>query len=180
LNPVDKVPRTFNDYWWRCLPNDDLTFIDTWIRVQFTEIWIDIEKAPEVISVLQELFQTSPEACGNFGCEVYSAKRSPYWMSMSYGRDVIRIDPYWFEYNLFGNINDFFTLYWNKLLNIETARLHWGKHFPKFGTKFSNYTIGPDYVRKSYPRFDDWLALRQKYDPQNIFVTSYWKQMFGL
>jgi len=89
MNPVDALPHTFNDYSWRCLPNDDLTYIDTWIRVQFTEIWIDIQYAAQVISYLQDLYKSDPIACGNFGCEVYSAKKSPFWMSMSYDRDVI-------------------------------------------------------------------------------------------
>ena len=40
MNPAGPA-QEFNDYWWRCLPNDDLTSIDTIIRVQFTELWID-------------------------------------------------------------------------------------------------------------------------------------------
>jgi hypothetical protein len=56
-------------------------------------------------------------------------------MSQSYGRDVVRIDPYWWEYNPEGNLTDFFEKYWKALLPIETARLHWGKHFPAVGNR---------------------------------------------
>jgi len=47
---------------------------------------------------------------------------------MSYGSDVIRIDPYWWEHNVKGNLNDFFSVFWKGLLQIEGARCHWGKH----------------------------------------------------
>jgi D-arabinono-1,4-lactone oxidase len=172
--------RKFCDYWYVALPNDDKIYIDTVLKVQFTEIWIDIEHTKDVMEALKELFQTEPLAAGNLGVELYGAKKSPFWMSQSYERDVIRIDPYWWEYNIAGNMQEFFTKYWNVLLNIPTARLHWGKHFPEVGTKFDNFTIGPDYVTKSYPKFNEWMEFRKKYDPKQIFVTDYWRKLLGI
>jgi len=173
-------PNSFNDHWWRALPNDDLANIDTWVRVQFTEIWIDVNQADTVFEKLKNLFQNTPKSTGTFGTEIYTAKKSPFWMSMSYDRDVIRVDPYWFEYNSVGTLEEFFEYYWDTLLPIPTARLHWGKHFPKIGTPFGHFTIGPDYVKKSYTKFDSWMALRQKYDPEQVFVTSYWRDLLGI
>jgi hypothetical protein len=179
INPIGP-PRKFCDHWYIALPNDDQALIDTAIRVQFTEIWIDVARIPETMSALQALFERDPLAAGNFGVEIYCAKASPFWMSQSYGRDVVRVDPYWWEYNPKGNLQDFFTKYWNVLLTIPTARLHWGKHFPAVGTKFGDITIGPDYVAKAFPKFGQWLALRARYDPEQVFVTSYWRNMLGI
>ena len=156
LNPLDEVPRRFNDHWWRVLPNDDLAAIATWVRVQFTEIWIDLADADAVFAALRELFSNDPVACGSFGIEVYAAKRSPFWMSMAYGHDVIRVDPYWLEYNGHGTLEDFFGRIWQVLLSrFPSARLHWGKHLPAAGTTFgveagTGRTIGADYCQNIF------------------------------
>jgi D-arabinono-1,4-lactone oxidase len=101
-------------------------------------------------------------------------------MSQSYGRDVIRIDPYWWECNPRGTLEEFFAKYWDVLLVIPTARLHWGKHIPKVGSKYGDMTIGPDYVAKAFPKFGDWMRLREKYDPEQVFVTTYWRELLGI
>ncbi len=184
LNPNDARPRNFTDHWWRVLPNDDLASINTWVRVQFTEVWIDIAEADAVIETLQELFTVDEIACGSFGVEIYPAKRSPFWMSMAHGRDVIRIDPYWLEYNSRGTLEDFFNRFWVPLLSkFPSARLHWGKHVPAFGQRFGEgvnqipRTMGPDYCRKSFTKFDAWLQKRKEFDPDEIFMTDYWRSM---
>jgi len=36
------------------------------------------------------------------------------------------------------------------------------------------------YYRAQYPRWDDFMALREKRDPKNIFLTDYWsRHLFG-
>jgi D-arabinono-1,4-lactone oxidase len=180
VNPIDDDPKTFCERWYIVLPNDDQALIDEVIRVQFTEIWLDISKTSEVMDALRELFERDPQADGNFGVEVYGAKASPFWMSQSYGRDVLRIDPYWWEDNPKGTLEEFFAKYWEVLLVIPTARLHWGKHMPKVGTRYGDVTIGPDYVAKAFPKFGDWMKLREKYDPEQVFVTTYWRELLGI
>jgi decaprenylphospho-beta-D-ribofuranose 2-oxidase len=32
--------------------------------------------------------------------------------------------------------------------------------------------VEPDTFRKMYPRLDEWLAIKAKYDPENIFVSD--------
>lgn len=190
LNPVDTKPRSFNDFWWRALPNDDEAQIDSLIRIQFTEIWIDANYAEEVLTALRQLFK-NPAACGNFGCEMYQAKKSPFWMSMSYGRDVIRIDPYWWEYNSVGTLQDYFTFFWDTLIPLtDKLRLHWGKHWPEPGKKFSGQdcktgevfevTIGKDFVKQRYEKFDEWNAMRTRMDPDGVFLTKYWVDLLGI
>ncbi|KAF3916737.1 hypothetical protein ABW20_dc0107024 [Dactylellina cionopaga] len=173
--------QSFADHWNIALPNDDQALIDTVIRVQFTEIWIDIEDAEDVLAALTDLFKVDPFAAGNFGVEIYPGKQSPFWMSMSYGRDVIRIDPYWWEYNVIGDLNSYFDKFWKVLLpRFPSARLHWGKHWPNLGTVYGDRVIGPDFVEKSYPMFPQWKELRAKFDPHGVFVTEYWRGTLGL
>ncbi|XXY19965.1 D-arabinono-1,4-lactone oxidase [Sorangium sp. So ce216] len=179
MNPIDE-PKRFCDRWHLALPHDDQALIDTLLRVQFTEVWLDVSKTGEVLSALRDLFKSDERADGNFGIEIYGAKESPFWMSQSYGRDVVRIDPYWWEYNPRGSLEEFFTKYWDVLLTIPTARLHWGKHFPEVGARFGDMTMGPDYVTRAFPRFGDWLKLRAKYDPEQVFVTTYWRRLLGI
>jgi D-arabinono-1,4-lactone oxidase len=180
MSPLDEAPGSFRDHWYRALPSDDLALIDRVVRVQFTEIWLDIERTPEVYAALKRLFDEDDEAGGNFGVEVYCAKRSPFWMSPSYGCDVVRVDPYWWEYNPQGDLASFFDKYWKVLLSIPTARLHWGKHLPRVGSTYGKMTIGPDYVAQRFPRFKEWLAKRDELDPHQVFVTDYWRGLFGI
>ena len=134
------------------------------------------------------MFKRDPSTIGTFGVEVYEAKESDMWLSMSYGRDVIRIDPYWFEWNPSGEkgLEAYFAPFWDLLLKIPSARLHWGKHWPKPGTTYTSAdgkvsrTIGADYCQKSFPKYKDWMRLRAKYDPKQIFVTDYWRELLGI
>ena len=50
INPVES--EKFYDYWYNALPNDDHAWIDTLIRVQFTELWFDIKDTDLVFTKL--------------------------------------------------------------------------------------------------------------------------------
>jgi hypothetical protein len=50
----------------------------------------------------------------------------------------------------------------------------------RWGNRYGDRTIGPDYVRKSYPKFDAWLTKRAAFDPDQIFVTDYWRTLLGI
>ncbi|KAG0052421.1 hypothetical protein BGZ83_002634 [Gryganskiella cystojenkinii] len=170
----------FCGHWYEVLPNDDEALVDSVTRVQFTEIWIDLEEAQDVLDALTTLFKNDPDAAGNFGVELYPAKDSPFWMSMSYGRKVLRVDVLWWEYNVIGTLEEFYEKFWKVLLPFNSARLHWGKHFPAIGNTYGDRTMGPDYVQKAYPRFGEWKSFRAEFDPKNVFVTKYWDDLLGL
>jgi L-gulonolactone oxidase len=49
------------------------------------------------------------------------------------------------------------------------GRPHWGKmHYRTAQT-----------LRPAYPRFDDFLAVRDAHDPQRVFANAYTTQVFG-
>jgi L-gulonolactone oxidase len=50
------------------------------------------------------------------------------------------------------------------------GRPHWGKI----------HHCSPSYLRSVYPHFDRFLALRQKLDPNGIFLNEHLRELFGI
>ena len=176
--PIEK-PMEFCDLWYKTLPNDNQAPVDTIIKVDFTEIWFPVDKAQQVMDILEKMFKENPKSAGSFAVEVYSAKASPFWMSMSHGRDVLRVDPYWWHYNE-GNIREYYAYYWDALLGVEGARLHWGKWLPEPGQKCGSIVFNEDWMSKAYPKYEDWMKLRAESDPDQLFVSPYWRGVLSI
>ena len=49
------------------------------------------------------------------------------------------------------------------------GRPHWGKM----------HTLGAEELRARYPRFDDFLALRDRLDPERLFRNPYLDRVLG-
>src|SRR5262249_50476001 len=110
-----------------------------------------------------------------YACEIYSEKRSPFWMSPANldGTDeqgVVRIDLFWFAGNNGNPDTDYYPQFW-KLLAPFDYKLHWGKHLP------------PDsaaYLKPRYANGYQFRELRARMAPAGIFRTPYWlKHLFG-
>jgi L-gulonolactone oxidase len=41
------------------------------------------------------------------------------------------------------------------------------------------HTLGADQLRERYPRFDDFLAVRDRLDPARTFTNPYTRQVFA-
>jgi FAD-linked oxidoreductase len=99
-----------------------------------------------------------------FPIEIRFVKSDDLWISPSNGRDSAYIafhtyskEP-WRDY--------FFTM--ETLLKEFHGRPHWGKwHSRK----------GPD-LEKLYPQFNQFRALREKFDPQGCFLNDHLKELF--
>ena len=63
----------------------------------------------------------------------------------------------------------YFPALWEKL-NKYDYRLHWGK----------SLSGEVDFLKPLYPRWDDWMQLRAELDPDQIFVTDYWRRHLGI
>ncbi len=171
----------FHDYYWRSLCMDN-TVDDVFLGTEFTEIWVPIGEARRVMNLYQSMFETDgPTATGYFSTEVYAGPPSSAWMHPGYtdGQDAykdgsVRFDVYWFRANKeTPNIDEgFFGQYWNLLKeNGVPFRLHWGKFVPRYD--FPQWAV---HYRENLPRFDDFLAVRQRRDPDGIFFTRYWRE----
>ncbi|XXX77506.1 D-arabinono-1,4-lactone oxidase [Sorangium sp. So ce134] len=171
----------FADTWMCGLPMDNQMDDQLW-PTWFTELWIPVEKTAEVMQAMKKHYAglgdplTAYCNTGAFSCELYAAKKSDFWMSPSYGGDMFRVDVFWYALNG-GDVHAFYKPFWENVLKPFGFRPHWGKFLPQ---STSDGTDWVDYYRKSFPRMDDFLALRAKLDPQQIFVTDYWRKTLGI
>jgi D-arabinono-1,4-lactone oxidase len=164
---------------------------DVLLRTDFTETWIPIGRTHEVMHLLNRYF-TEPRddhealrRTGTYAWELYSAMPNRFWLSAAYSsgddewRDgVLRIDPYWFAENAEHPTTAFYPRVWTLLRDSDIPfRLHWGKHQPTYARGDRTWV---DFFRAQYPRWDDFLRLRAERDPNNIFLTDYWRDRFGL
>ena len=175
LSPFVRLGETksFRDMWYKALPMDNEVPTESNMKMDFTEIWIPLQQCQNVMKKLQELFEDQ-QACGNLATEIYGAKETPFWLSMSYNQKMVRVDPYWWAYNK-GDKRKFFSYFWDALLDIPGTRLHWGKYLPIPGQKCGSTTFNLAYLKSVYPKMDDWLKMRAKMDPDQVFVTDYWR-----
>lgn len=168
--------KLFRDKWFKALPMDNEIHTDTILKIDFTEIWIPIDQCQTVMDKLQDLFNNQ-KACGNLPTEIYGAKESPFWLSMSYNQKMVRVDPYWWHYNK-GDKRQFFSYFWDVLLDIPGTRLHWGKYLPHPNQVCGKSTFNLAYLKGVYPKMAHWLKMREKMDPDQVFVTKYWRDIF--
>jgi D-arabinono-1,4-lactone oxidase len=180
----------FTDWGWHGLPMDNGTN-DELLRTDFTETWIPLGRTREVMQLLHRHF-TEPHddhealrRTGTYAWELYSAMPTPFWLSAAHtsGDDewkdgVFRVDPYWFADNAEDPATTFYARLWELLRDSDISfRLHWGKRQPVYEAWDRGWV---DFFRAQYPRWDDFLRLRAERDPNNIFLTDYWRDRFGL
>lgn len=169
-------PQAFQDTWWQGLPMDN-GITDEVLPTWFTEIWIPIARTQEVMVALRDHFNRHGlSATGTFSIEIYGARPNAFWMSPSSdGEPVVRVDFFWFGYNA-GEPEDFYQPLWDLLAQFN-FKLHWGKYLPKDPPPEKRWA---KYYAARFKRWNDFLALRAKLDPKNIFLTSYWREHLGL
>ncbi|WP_312886896.1 D-arabinono-1,4-lactone oxidase [Actinocrinis puniceicyclus] len=97
--------------------------------------------------------------------EVRTAPADKLWLSTAYGRDTAYL-----AFHMPNGVSP--TEYFENAESIMVAydgRPHWGKL----------HTRDRDYFATAYPRFDDFLAVRDKADPQRVFANAYTRRVFG-
>lgn len=182
----DKNPvKEFEDYYYRSLPMDNVVD-DVLLGTEFTEIWLPITYTQQVMNLLKNHYtKHGYTATGAFSNEIYGGHTSRFWMHQGYtdGSDVfkdgaIRVDLFWYTANSGApNIEDgYYAQFWNLFRDANIPfRLHWGKFVPDY-----DFRSWANYYEKNLPMFAEFLALREKRDPNNIFLTDYWKlRLYG-
>jgi L-gulonolactone oxidase len=88
------------------------------------------------------------------------------WLSANHGRDSVHISVHQFRGMPF---EGYFDAVQAICLN-HGGRPHWGKV----------HSLKAAQLSRLYPRWDDFLALREKMDPQGRFLTPYLRGLLGL
>jgi FAD-linked oxidoreductase len=135
-------------------------------RVRFCEMEYAVPRA-----VLPELFRELrglPERHGlkvSFPVEVRVAPADDVLLSTASGRDSAYIAVHMFK----GTAYDPYFREVEKLYDDVGGRPHWGKL----------HTLGASQLRERYPRFDDFVALRDQLDPERRFGNAYLERVLG-
>jgi len=168
----------FQDTWLCGLPMDNQMDDQLW-PTDFTELWIPLSRTEEVMCALRDHYDAGGDRelalsrTGTFACELYAANASEFWMSPAYGEDVLRVDIFWFHLNAGKPQDDFFPQFW-ELLRPFGFRPHWGKILPPASHEWRGY------YRDQFDKLDAFLALRDRLDPEQIFVSTYWRAHLGI
>jgi FAD-linked oxidoreductase len=135
-------------------------------RVRFTEMEYEIprEALPEVIDALPRLIESLPFKV-LFPVEVRFTGPDDIWLSHGYGRESAYIAVHQF---LGSPYEPYFTAL-EALCEPLGGRPHWGK---------LHYRTAAD-LRPAYPRFDDFLAVRDRLDPARVFTNDYLDRVLG-
>ncbi|MGF3053643.1 D-arabinono-1,4-lactone oxidase [Microbacterium sp. YY-03] len=101
----------------------------------------------------------------SFPVEVRFAKGDDRWLSTAHGRDsaYIAVHRYWKE-----DPSQYFRAV-EAIMSQYGGRPHWGKM----------HTLRAETLRERYPRFDDFVALRNELDPERMFRNAYLDRVLG-
>jgi L-gulono-1,4-lactone dehydrogenase len=100
-----------------------------------------------------------------FPIEVRVAAADDIWLSTAYGRDTAYVAIH--QYHRLPH-DPYFQAF-ERIVADHGGRPHWGKL----------HTLTADDLRARYPRFDDFLTVRDRLDPQRTFANPYTRQVFG-
>jgi FAD-linked oxidoreductase len=89
------------------------------------------------------------------------------WLSPAYGRDSAYIAVH--TYHKYRGADEYFRDL-EAIFQEHGGRPHWGKMHSQRAADFS----------RMYPKWDDFLALREKYDPNGVFLNPYLRDIFGV
>ncbi len=135
-------------------------------RVRFVEqeYAVPVEQVGAAFVALRDLIAERRWRIG-LPLEVRVAAADDVWLSTAYGRDTgyIAVHRYWRD-----DPTDYFAAV-EEIMLAHEGRPHWGKM----------HTLGAAELRTRYPRFDEFLALRESWDPDRTFANAYLDRVLG-
>jgi L-gulonolactone oxidase len=119
---------------------------------------------PEALAGLRRVIDTLPVKVA-LPVEVRFTAPDDIWLSHGYGRENAYVAIHQFQGMPF---EPYLKAFENVCLGLD-GRPHWGK---------MHYRTAES-LRPAYPRFDDFLAVRNAHDPARVFANAYTAQVFG-
>ncbi|MFT3715987.1 MAG: D-arabinono-1,4-lactone oxidase [Gordonia sp. (in: high G+C Gram-positive bacteria)] len=153
--------RTFTD-------RSDKVFISSRkVRFREMEYALPLEAVPEALRELRAMIDRRRHKV-SFPVEVRAAAADDLMLSTASGREAGYIAVHRYH----RDDPSASTTYFRDVEDIMIAhegRPHWGKM----------HTRDADYLRGVYPRFDDFLTVRDAYDPDRTFANPYLRHVLG-
>ncbi|GAA1590850.1 D-arabinono-1,4-lactone oxidase [Kribbella hippodromi] len=129
-----------------------------------SEYAVPREHVVEVIRRLRDWIDTSGARIP-FPIEVRVAARDDIWLSTAHGRETAYVAIH--QYHRLPH-DPYFQAF-ERIVADYDGRPHWGKL----------HTLTASELRTRYPHFDDFVAVRDRLDPQRVFENAYTRQVFG-
>jgi L-gulono-1,4-lactone dehydrogenase len=135
-------------------------------RVRFTEMEYEIPRAalPEVLDALPRIIGGLPFKV-QFPVEVRFTGPDDIWLSHGYGRESAYVAVHQFA----GSEYEPYFRAVEAVCEPLGGRPHWGK---------LHYRTAED-LRPAYPKFDDFVAVRDRLDPARVFTNDYLDRVLG-
>ncbi|MEV1287766.1 D-arabinono-1,4-lactone oxidase [Micromonospora sp. NPDC049679] len=135
-------------------------------RVRFTEMEYGLPRAalPEALTALRRIVDRLPFKV-LFPVEVRFTAADDIWLSHGYGRESAYIAVHQYV----GAPYEPYFRAFEEVTEALGGRPHWGKlHYRD-----------AESLRPAYPRFDDFLAVRDRLDPARVFANAYTQRVLG-
>ncbi|MFF5080667.1 D-arabinono-1,4-lactone oxidase [Actinoplanes sp. NPDC000266] len=135
-------------------------------RVRFTEMEYEVprEALPEVLDALPRIIEGLPFKV-QFPVEVRFTGPDDVWLSHGYGRESAYIAVHQYS----GVTYEPYFRAMEAVCQPLGGRPHWGK---------LHYRTAED-LRPVYPKFDDFVAVRDRLDPARVFANEYLDRVLG-
>jgi FAD-linked oxidoreductase len=162
---IDKVMQTFVsseekvDWSHRAFPTErDVKFMEM-------EYNLPIEKFHSVFSEIRQAIKNN-----NFQTllpiEIRFVKKDSIWLSPAFERDSVYFAIHTYITEEYRPYFDCIEAIFKK----HHGRPHWGKW----------HTLKKDDFLKVYPKFEDFMKVRNEFDPHGIFLNNHLKEIFGV
>lgn len=135
-------------------------------RVRFVEMEYGLPRGalPEVFAALRSIVDDLPFPV-LLPVEVRVTAADDIWLSHGYGRDSVYVAIHQYP----GMPYEPYFRAFERVCSTVDGRPHWGKlHWRDAGS-----------LRPAYPRFDDFLAVRERLDPARVLANAYTQQVLG-
>jgi L-gulonolactone oxidase len=135
-------------------------------RVRFREMEYAVPRAavPHVLADIEAYLARSGEQI-TFPVEVRFAAADDIWLSTAYGRDT----GYIAVHQYFERQHEPYFRAVEAIARSVDGRPHWGKLHYRHALS----------LRETYPHFEDFLAVREKLDPDRVFGNDYLTRVLG-
>jgi FAD-linked oxidoreductase len=135
------------------------------VRFKESEYAVPRAAVTDVIRELRSWIDRNGERIP-FPIEVRVAAPDDIWLSTAYRRETAYVAIH--QYHPLPHERYFGAF--ERIATEAGGRPHWGKM----------HTLGVEELRRRYPRYDDFLAVRDRLDPGRVFANAYTAQVFGV